>query len=64
MSAAVALEFEKPVKNLEAKIAELSRLVGEETDGDAKVGDGGFRIYFFIRVCSLYVSARRFVFRV
>ena len=33
MSAAVALEFEKPVKNLEAKIAELSRLVGEETDG-------------------------------
>ena len=37
MSAAVALEFEKPVKNLEAKIAELSRLVGEETDGAMSV---------------------------
>ncbi|MGB1160532.1 MAG: acetyl-CoA carboxylase carboxyltransferase subunit alpha [Alphaproteobacteria bacterium] len=33
MSSAVALEFEKPVKDLEAKIAELSRLVGEDTDG-------------------------------
>lgn len=33
MSTAVALEFEKPVKDLEAKIAELSRLMGEETDG-------------------------------
>ncbi len=34
MSAAVALEFEKPVKDLEAKIAELSRLVGEDGSGD------------------------------
>ena len=33
MSSAVALEFEKPVKDLEAKIAELSRLVGDDTDG-------------------------------
>ena len=34
MSAAVALEFEKPVKDLEAKIAELSRLVSEDGTGD------------------------------
>ena len=33
MSTSVALEFEKPVKDLEAKIAELSRLVGEESGG-------------------------------
>ena len=33
MSAAVALEFEKPVKDLEAKIAELSRLVGPDGEG-------------------------------
>ena len=33
MSTSVALEFEKPVKDLEAKIAELSRLVGEKSGG-------------------------------
>ena len=36
MSTPGALEFEKPVKELEAKIIELSRLVG----GDGGTGSG------------------------
>jgi len=54
MSAAVALEFEKPVKDLEAKIAELSRLVGEESGGEMNVELGKLREQATKRLTQVY----------
>ena len=54
MSAAVALEFEKPVKDLEAKIAELSRLVGEESGGEMNVELGRLREQATKRLTQVY----------
>ena len=59
MSSAVALEFEKPVKDLEAKIAELSRLVGEDTDGAMSDELGKLREQAAKRLTQVYRAGRR-----